>query len=196
LKYKSTKSLIVKTAGELILSYGYQGFSYNDIAKIIKIRKSSIHYHFPAKEDLGLAFIEKYNRLFTLWVKRLGRITNREKITAFCLLYSDLSQNGTRICPIGMVAAEYDIMPTAIQDKAQELILMVEMWLKSIIIDGIKNKEFKEHLDSSEAAREIIHVMSGAIKMARIFKQTERIQNAQEILESLIFIENQQGVNY
>lgn len=197
MQQKSTKSIIIKAAEELILSYGYHGFSYNDIAKIVNIRKSSIHYHFPAKEDLGLAFINKFRRLFKLWTKRLGSLSNKKKISAFCLMYSRLSCEGTRICPIGMVAAEYHTMPATIQTNTQELILMVEQWLETIIKLGISTSEFKENLDPRETAREIIHIMSGALKMARIFKDTTRIDDAKQILEKHIFNErDNKGENY
>ena len=185
---KSTKSLIIKTAEQLILSYGYQGFSYNDIATIINIRKSSIHYHFPLKEDLGIAFINKFSRLFALWNKRLGKISNKEKLMAFCKMYSELSQDGKRICPIGMVAGEYHTMPARIQENAQLLILQVEEWLEMLINDGISTGEFKSDLDPCETTRLIIFTMSGSLKMARIFKDLNRITYARNNLLKLIFV--------
>ncbi len=172
---------------ELILSYGYQGFSYNDISKIVKIRKSSIHYYFPAKEDLGIAFIDRYNRMFNLWVKRLGDISRRDQLIEFCTMYSDLSKNGLRICPIGMVAAEYPSMPIKIQEKAKDLILKVEHWLELLIVAGIAAKEFEEDLEPLETSRQIICVMSGALKMARIFKDLSRISNARQMVTKQIF---------
>jgi TetR/AcrR family transcriptional repressor of nem operon len=185
---RTTKSLIIKAAEELILSYGYQGFSYNDIATIVKIRKSSIHYHFPLKEDLGLAFIDKYSRMFSLWGKRVGNISNKDKLINFCNMYAGLSENGTHICPIGMVAAEYHNMPDKIQEKSQQLILQVEFWLESMINAGVKAGEFKPNLNPGEISRHIINAMSGSLKMARIFKDMDRISKARETLIEQIFI--------
>ena len=184
---RTTKSLIVKTAEELILSYGYQGFSYNDIASAINIRKASIHYHYPKKENLGIAFIRKYSRLFSLWGKRLGPISNQEKLKAFCRMYGTLSNNCTRICPIGMVAADYHRMPQSIQEHSQELITQVENWLIDLMNNGKTTGEFRQYLDSTETARQMIYVMSGALKMARIYKDPDRIKNAENSLIHLIF---------
>lgn len=182
MRTRPTKSLIVKTAEELILSYGYQGFSYNDIAAIINIRKASIHYHFPTKEDLGVAFIRKYSRLFSLWGKRLGRISNRQKLEAFCRMYGELSNNCTRICPIGMVAADYHRMPEGIQTNSRKLIRQVEEWLENLVDEGISAGEFKPDLDRQETARHLIYAMSGALKMARIFKDSDRISRTKQAL--------------
>ncbi|MBI9098100.1 MAG: TetR/AcrR family transcriptional regulator [Spirochaetaceae bacterium] len=192
---RSTKSLILKTAQELILSYGYQGFSYNDIASEINIRKSSIHYHFPTKQDLGIAFINKYSRLFSLWGKRVEDLSSKDKLKAFCKMYGELSQNCTRICPIGMVAADYHNMPEGIQNNAQKLILQVEKWLEEMIREGMTNREFKQTLDPQEMTRHLIYALSGALKMARIFKDRSRITQTQEaLMEYLCLKEKIKGV--
>jgi TetR/AcrR family transcriptional regulator, transcriptional repressor for nem operon len=193
-KARTTKSLIVKTAEELILSYGYQGFSYNDISGLINLRKASIHYHFPTKEDLGIAFIIKYSRLFALWCTRVRNYSSREKLHAFCKMYGELSQDCKRICPIGMVAADYHRMPKGIQENAEKLIIQVETWLEEMIRTGMANKEFKPTLNPQEMTRHIIYAMSGALKMARIFKDKSRITQTQAALvEYLCLKEKSQG---
>lgn len=195
IKSRSTKSLIVKTAEELILSYGYQGFSYKDISQLINLRTASIHYHFPTKEDLGVAFIQKYSRLFSLWSNRAKKLSSRDKLLDFCTMYGELSNDCTRICPIGMVAADYHKMPKQIQIKSQELIVQVEQWLEEMINIGISNREFKLTLHPQEMSRHIIYAMSGALKMARIFKDKNRITQTQAALvEYLCLKEKSQGV--
>lgn len=190
MKARSTKSMIIKSAEELILSYGYQGFSYNDISNSINIRKASIHYHFPTKEDLGVAFITKYSRLFALWSKRAEKLSSRGKLDAFCLMYGELSKGCTRICPIGMVAADYHKMPEQIQQRSQELITQVETWLESMICTGMENKEFKETLHPQEMSRHFIYAMSGALKMARIFKDNSRIIQTQAALVEYVCLKD------
>ena len=55
----STAERIVREARDLIMTRGYNGFSYADIAEAVGIRKASIHHHFPAKSDLAKAVIEE-----------------------------------------------------------------------------------------------------------------------------------------
>lgn len=192
IKARSTKSIILKSAEELILSYGYQGFSYNDISKSINLRKASIHYHFPTKEDLGVAFINKYSRLFALWCKRVGKQSSKEKLNLFCKMYGELSNECTRICPIGMVAADYHKMPAQIQQRSQELITQVEVWLESIIRTGMNNKEFKQAIHPQEMSRHFIYSMSGALKMARIFKDKSRITQTQAALLEYVSLKDKE----
>ena len=46
----STAERIVHEARNLIMTRGYNGFSYADIAEAVGIRKASIHHHFPATD--------------------------------------------------------------------------------------------------------------------------------------------------
>ena len=48
----NTSDEILASARNLIMSGGYNGFSYADISEVVGIRKASIHHHFPSKVDL------------------------------------------------------------------------------------------------------------------------------------------------
>ena len=50
---------ILKITEEMVRRGGYNGFSFREIAKQVGIKSSSVHYHFPTKEDLGVA-VAKY----------------------------------------------------------------------------------------------------------------------------------------
>ena len=56
-----TADRILDIVEELIQTRGYNSFSYQDVATRIGIRTASIHYHFPAKADLGRVVIERYS---------------------------------------------------------------------------------------------------------------------------------------
>jgi TetR/AcrR family transcriptional repressor of nem operon len=55
---------LLKLGSELLLSRGYNGFSYQDLSERLSIRKASIHHHFPSKEDLGLVLLDMYRKGF------------------------------------------------------------------------------------------------------------------------------------
>ena len=56
----NTYDEILNSAEKLIVSGGYNGFSYADIAAVVGIRKASIHHHFPNKVDLVRALVTRY----------------------------------------------------------------------------------------------------------------------------------------
>ena len=55
-----TSDQILASARNFIVTGGYNGFSYADIAGEVGIRKASIHHHFPSKTDLGIAVVDRY----------------------------------------------------------------------------------------------------------------------------------------
>src|SRR5262245_28937356 len=57
---KDTKTAIMDTAQELIQRGGANAMSYQHISDAVGIRKASIHHHFPTKEDLIDAVIDRY----------------------------------------------------------------------------------------------------------------------------------------
>ncbi|MEL7519278.1 MAG: TetR/AcrR family transcriptional regulator, partial [Pseudomonadota bacterium] len=56
----STRDILTDLGEVAIRRFGYGGFSYADLARDAGIKKASIHHHFPAKADLGLAVLERY----------------------------------------------------------------------------------------------------------------------------------------
>ena len=55
----TTKDRIVELSRNAIQSLGYHSFNYRQIADELKIKNAAIHHYFPAKEDLGVAVVEK-----------------------------------------------------------------------------------------------------------------------------------------
>jgi len=69
----STRDQIVALAQTLIQTQGSNGFSYRDLAAKIGIKTSSIHYHFPQKEDLLLAAVEDYHQRWHVAIRAIDR---------------------------------------------------------------------------------------------------------------------------
>ncbi|MEO1802679.1 MAG: TetR/AcrR family transcriptional regulator, partial [Cyanobacteria bacterium J06629_2] len=59
-----TAQKILTVAQHNVQTKGFNGFSYRDLAVEIGIKTSSIHYHFPTKDDLALALVEAYHNAF------------------------------------------------------------------------------------------------------------------------------------
>ena len=95
-----TKLQILDSAERTVRERGFDAFSYADVAKDVGIRKASIHYHFPAKTDLGLALIQRYraslfDRLFEIAARheRAG-----DRLAAYLEVYRDALSGGDTLC--------------------------------------------------------------------------------------------------
>ena len=66
-----TRTLILDAAQDLIQRLGANAVSYQHLSEAVGIRKASIHYHFPAKQDLLAALVERYHTYFIGLVDRI-----------------------------------------------------------------------------------------------------------------------------
>src|ERR1700753_3129359 len=55
-----TAERIMDVAHRLLVERGFSAFSYADIADAVQIRKASIHHHFPTKNALVVAVLERH----------------------------------------------------------------------------------------------------------------------------------------
>ena len=55
----NTRARILDVASRLFFEQGYQATGINQIIAEAKVAKASFYHHFPSKEELGLAYLEK-----------------------------------------------------------------------------------------------------------------------------------------
>ena len=58
-RLSDTREQIMDRAADLLMSHGFNGFSYSDISSYLGVKNAAVHYHFPAKTDLALALIDE-----------------------------------------------------------------------------------------------------------------------------------------
>ena len=97
----SSAERIVDVAEALIRERGFNGFSYEDIAREVGIRKPSIHHHFAAKADLGAVVAQRYTHRFH---ERLVQIEQAhadpaERLHAYAGLFQQNYENAVRQLP-------------------------------------------------------------------------------------------------
>ena len=66
-----TAERILDAANTLLIDRGYSAFSYADIAETVKVRKASIHYHFPTKAGLVVAVLRRHRARISEGMKAL-----------------------------------------------------------------------------------------------------------------------------
>src|SRR6188508_3818527 len=87
-----TAQRILDIAERLVQTRGFNGFSYADIAEALEVTKASLHYHFPAKADLGRRLIERYEQTFLAVLKGIDATgaALREKLKRYARIYADV----------------------------------------------------------------------------------------------------------
>ena len=62
----SARERILNTAYELFLERGVRAVGINEIISTANVAKATFYAHFPSKDDLVLAFLERRRELFTV----------------------------------------------------------------------------------------------------------------------------------
>lgn len=174
-----TRSRILDVAERLAQIRGFNGFSYADIAAELQISKPSLHYHFPSKAELGNALIGRYA---TRFADALDSIDDRgggaaSKLDAYSGLYADVLDEH-RMCLCGMLAADYETLPTPMRDAVIRFFDANEAWLTRVLEEGVAERALKLPGSASETAQAIISGLEGALLVARPYGDSARFQTA------------------
>lgn len=173
----NTYEHIMDVAKELIQTYGYNGFSYADIAERIGIRKATIHYHFPNKSYLAKSAVARYREDFRHKLKYIDQQTNdpHRKIEMYVHIYRNVLEDNDNICLCGMLAAEFPTLPEDVCQEVQGFFLENQEWLANVIksLRELEIANLKESTDSvQDDAWLLLSGLEGAMLMARTHEGT------------------------
>ena len=160
-----TRSRLIDSATALVRRRGYTGVSYADLAQAVGVRKASIHHHFPAKEDLGLALVAGYTAAFS---HRLAEIDGRRgdawrRLRAYADIHREALQAGEG-CPCGVMAAEIAALPPRLQLALGRFFQLNLVWLKRTFAVGAPR--LRPDLEPDRAAHALLSNVQGATLMA------------------------------
>ena len=178
-----TSQRILDVAERLVQTRGFNGFSYADIAEALKVTKASLHYHYPAKADLGKELIERYERNFLTALKGIDAECPdpRERLRRYAGIYAGVL-GADRMCLCGMLAAEFATLPKPMRDPMRHFFDENERWLTTVLQQGKREKVLKFSGTASEAAQTVIGTLEGAMMIARSYGDATRFTAVSERL--------------
>jgi len=166
-----TRTRILDTAQDLVQRIGANAMSYQHISAAVGIRKASIHHHFPKKEDLLEALIQRYSGQFFAWLDGIARanVPAPVKLQNYIALFEATLREGKhdRACPIGMLGAELASLGTASAALVQRFRKTNESFLTEVLEQGLKGGQFKFSGDHRATAALIFALLEGEVLIAR-----------------------------
>ncbi|WP_312554915.1 TetR/AcrR family transcriptional regulator [Empedobacter brevis] len=179
-----TKEIILKVGLQLLLEKGYNGFSYADVSDKVKIKKASIHYHFPTKVDLLVTIIDNHTEYFRNLRTLQSKKTAEQSLSALINYYLQLI-NTDKICLMGSLANTGDDLPTIIKEKSQMFCDEIHSYTVSILEKGMENKEFKAIENVDNKAIEILASLMGLTQLSRLYHPGKMHIVIQNIVQQL-----------
>ena len=181
---------ILDIAASLIQTRGFNGFSYQDIADAMAIRKASIHYYFPSKAGLGLAAMNRYATRIDTALAELEAdetLSARAMIERYCEALVQIARSSDNFCLAGALAAELMVLPDDIRRLVDQFFQRQQAWLARTIERGLANGEIQSSLSSGQLARLVFSAAEGALLIKRTSGDLQQMLDVVYALKQHLF---------
>jgi TetR/AcrR family transcriptional regulator, transcriptional repressor for nem operon len=149
------KNAIIDAAERRMQLGGFGGFSFREIAADVGIKSSSVHYHFPTKEDLAAAVVRR-------WAEQTSKFIDGElekdpdPIRVWTNAFRGTAMSDGRICPCTVLgAASQDLPP----EVAKEVKGFFRMCLDKLVAEGLSPGDAAEMLSTITGALVIANAL-------------------------------------
>jgi TetR/AcrR family transcriptional repressor of nem operon len=145
---------------------GFGGFSFREIAADVGVKSSSVHYHFPTKEDLAAAVIRRYAEALSEKIDR-ELAKDPDPIGVWTRIFRGTLHSDSRMCPATVLGASALDLPPMV---ATEVKRFFEMNAGKLVAAGLSPGRAAEFLATITGAQ----VISIATGDAATFDQATR----------------------
>jgi TetR/AcrR family transcriptional repressor of nem operon len=130
-----TAEILLDAAEERIRRFGYNGFSFRDLADDAGIKSASVHYHFPTKGELGARVARRYaERFFSKLGEPLSQGVSRvDLVERFVGLFQQSFADKNLMCLCGMLAAEVSGLPPEVDLEVRNFFARNLDWLRKAL---------------------------------------------------------------
>lgn len=175
---ESTRAQILRVARQLIQTRSYLGFSFQDLADQVGIRKASLYHHFPTKEALGVEVLREAGQGFRDWAAK-PRAADAA-LEAYFRMYRQAMKAGAAVCPAGALAPGWDCINEELRQTVRELRSTQVMWLTGVLGALVHNA--KPPVSAGALAAYVFAACQGALLSARM---TGRVEDFDEAIAQL-----------
>ena len=167
---------LLEQAQNLIRQRGYNGFSYADLAKLVNVKTSSIHYYFPCKDDLLIAVIDRYTEQAATQMNNIdATLSAYERLKRYAALFDGLPAD--QVCLCGMLAANFASLSDRARHAVQSFFRTHESWLNKVVAEGERDGSLHWPGEPDAAGRYLFAALQGSLMGARLFQTPARMQD-------------------
>lgn len=181
-----TREKVLELGEELILTKGYNGFSYQDISTAMGIKNAAVHYYFPSKETLGTSILKTNVQRFEEMVENMQNRNFDEwhQLESFMKIYLK-SNRENKICLIGSLGTDINTLNDPMRIELQKMVDRIVGWLESILQSGREKGLFKFNIAARDQALSILSSLVAGLQLARILNKSDFKNIHQSIWEGI-----------
>lgn len=182
-----TRQQILLKSERLIRTRGYTGFSYADLAEHLGMTKASVHYHFPTKEDLLLAIL---NRCTSGCRENMAVIRLTEPSPAACLrayarIYLGSIQDGL-LTACAILAAERAALPPSVHPLLRSFFQLQLDWIASVLDEGRRDGTLNLPYPAQQTATVLFSAIEGGTVLGWGMERVCHVLTAFEAVMTII----------
>ncbi len=181
----TTRQHIVRIARNLIQTRSYLGFSFQDIADQVGIRKPSLYHHFASKEALGVEVLREATQAFHEWAAGTPPAPQR-KLSAYFHMYRNGLQAGRGVCPAGALAPGWDCLDPPLRAAVCALRDAQIVWLTGVL----GALQSRNRHSAGDCAAFVFAACQGALLSARMTGAAEDFDAAIAQVRSALAVPN------
>jgi AcrR family transcriptional regulator len=169
-----TREKILELGEELILTKGYNGFSYQDISTAMGIKNAAVHYYFPSKETLGTSILKTNIQRFDEMVENMQNRNFDEwhQLESFMKIYLK-SNRENKICLIGSLGTDINTLSDPMRIELQKMVDRIVGWLEAILQSGREKGLFRFSNPARDQALSILSSLVAGLQLARILNKSD-----------------------
>lgn len=162
----STKSELLHEASRMLLAKGLNGFSLQELASKLNIKKASLFHHYPSKTALALELYRYYQSAFEDWAREHEHLPPEKQIIAYAEKLTTWICEKQRVCPVGAMSLEWHLVPKELQTEIKKLHELHKEWLTTLFKEIKKDTGLR--ITVNEAVFTTMGLLQGSIQLARI----------------------------
>jgi len=185
---RATVDRILDAAERLVQTRGFNAFSYANIAAELHVTKSSLHYHFASKVDLGVDLIARYESRFLAALQAILAATSdpAERLRRYMAIYEDVLRED-RMCLCGMLATEFATLDVPMRGALQHFFDSNDEWLVAVLEAGRAQGALRFSGPALSVARMLVSSLEGAMLLARFRGDAADFESvARRLLDDLV----------
>jgi TetR/AcrR family transcriptional repressor of nem operon len=164
-----TKERILDIAQDLIQRRSFHGFSFQELADRVGIRKPSLYHYFDSKEALALAVLEHAADWVRTQVAKVDDEDPAARLESYFDVFRDIHGKGERVCPGGSFAAVFDGVSSSVQSGLHRFTKLHLDLLESIVREGAERGQFQiKGQRPRDVAMQIFAGAQGALMIGRL----------------------------
>ena len=155
-----TREKLLDAADEFLRARSFAGFSFQDLARSVGIKKGSVYHHFETKEALVVAVLERARQQLEGFLAGLGGQAPEYVAEACLALFRDRMGAGRFVCPGGSLSCQWDYLSEPVRAAGQRL-MAVHLRLLETLAQAMAWE------DPPQKARWLLSMFQGALLVDR-----------------------------